>query len=132
MIRKGRVRAYPIFGGAGGEVRLVERCSDAASVKNRFCGAVSLAPTMAIRDFSTVIQEVVQHFFSKRGTDVQIKIEIQAECKEGFDQNTQRTVKENCNTLKFRSAEFEEEYHAKLALSLMPTMHESCPRPPRR
>ena len=60
-------------------------------------------------DFATIMDEVVQHFSSKLGVAVQINIEIQANNKDGFDQNLQRTIKENCNVLKFKSTEFEEE-----------------------
>jgi len=55
------------------------------------------------------MNEVVQHFTAKLGVDVSISIEIQAKSSEGFDENLQRTVKENCNVLKFSSAEFEDE-----------------------
>ena len=34
-------------------------------------------------------------------------IEIQAEAATGFDDGLQRAVKENCNVLKFKNAEFE-------------------------
>jgi hypothetical protein len=36
-------------------------------------------------------------------------VEIQAEDATGFDDSTQRAVRENCNVLKFSSAEFEGE-----------------------
>ena len=38
---------------------------------------------------------------------VKIAIEIQAESATGFDDGLQRAVKENCNVLKFKNAEFE-------------------------
>jgi len=40
---------------------------------------------------------------------VTISVEIQAEDATGFDDNIQRPVRENCNVLKFSSAEFEGE-----------------------
>ena len=42
------------------------------------------------------------------GVQVKIAIEIQAESPTGFDDGLQRTVKENCNVLRFKNAEFEE------------------------
>jgi hypothetical protein len=54
------------------------------------------------------VDEVVQQFTSKLGVDVNISVEIQAKAKDGFDENVQRTVKENCNTLKFTNADFED------------------------
>ena len=80
-----------------------------SSGKTQFYATISLDPVKAKMDFATIMDEVVQHFSSKLGVAVQINIEIQANNKDGFDQNLQRTIKENCNVLKFNSAEFEEE-----------------------
>ncbi len=60
-------------------------------------------------DFSTIVDEVVQQFTAKLGVNVSISVEIQASSKEGFDEGVQRTIKENCNVLKFSNAEFEGE-----------------------
>lgn len=83
--------------------------SVSSSGKNQFYATISLDPVKAKMDFATIMDEVVQHFSSKLGVSVKINIEIQANNKDGFDQNLQRTIKENCNVLKFSSAEFEEE-----------------------
>lgn len=77
--------------------------------KTQFYGTIALDPVKAKMDFAQIMDEVVQHFTSKYGVKVQINIEIQANSKDGFDQNLQRTIKENCNVLKFISAEFEQE-----------------------
>jgi hypothetical protein len=77
--------------------------------KTQFYGTISLDPVKAKMDFATIMDEVIQHFTSKFGINVQLNIEIQANSRDGFDQNLQRTIKENCNVLKFKSAEFEEE-----------------------
>ena len=58
--------------------------------------------------FSDVVNEVVQNFTSKPGAEVSISVEIQADSEEGFDENLRRTVKENCNVLKFKNAEVED------------------------
>jgi len=61
-------------------------------------------------DFATIVDEVVEQFTSKLGVEVKISIEIQAtSIREGFDEAMQRSIKENCNVLKFGNAEFEEE-----------------------
>lgn len=60
-------------------------------------------------EFDTIVDEVVQHFTAKLGVDVTISVEVQAKNSKGFDEPLQRTIKENCNVLKFGSAEFEEE-----------------------
>ena len=57
--------------------------------------------------FSTIVDEVVEQVSAKVGVDVTISVEIQATSQDGFDDAAQRTVKENCNVLKFGSTEFE-------------------------
>lgn len=73
-----------------------------------FMARISLAPMKAKMDFTTIMDEVAQHFSSKFGVNIQINIEIQAECKDGFDQGLQRIITENYNVLKFGSTEFED------------------------
>ena len=46
-------------------------------------------------------------FTSRPGVKAKIAIEIQAESQTGFDEGLQRAVKENCNVLRFKHAEFE-------------------------
>ena len=79
----------------------------AVAVKKRFYGTVSLDPIRAKIDFSTVVDEVVEHFTKNPGAEVKISVDIQAEAAGGFDEQTQRTVRENCSVLNFQSAEFE-------------------------
>ncbi|MCY1241227.1 hypothetical protein D9M68_780440 [compost metagenome] len=50
---------------------------------------------------------MVQQFTLRPGVKVRIAIEIQADSPVGFDEGLQRAVKENCNVLKFKNAEFE-------------------------
>ena len=77
-------------------------------VKKQFYATVSLDPVKAKMDFATIIDEVVQQFTTKLGVDVTISVEIEARSKDGFDESLQRTVRENCNVLRFNTAEFEE------------------------
>jgi hypothetical protein len=79
-----------------------------SATKKQFYGTISLDPVKAKMDFATVMDEVVQQFTAKLGVDVTISVEIEAKSNAGFDEGLQRTVKENCNVLKFNSAEFEE------------------------
>ena len=44
-----------------------------------------------------------------RGVEVKITVEIEAAYREGFEAALQRTIKENCGSLKFRTANFERE-----------------------
>lgn len=79
------------------------------TVKKQFYGTISLNPVKAKMDFATIMDEVVQQFTAKLGVDVTISVEIEAKSRGGFDEGLQRTVKENCNTLKFSNAEFEDD-----------------------
>lgn len=78
------------------------------SAPTQFYATVNLDPVKAKLDFAQVVDEVVQQFTTKPGASVTISVEIQAEDASGFDDNTQRAVRENCNVLKFATAEFEE------------------------
>ena len=79
------------------------------SKTTQFYGATQLDPVKAKMDFANIMDEVVQQFTAKLGVDVTISVEITANSTEGFDESLQRTVKENCNVLRFGSSEFEEE-----------------------
>jgi len=52
------------------------------------------------------MQEVAQHFTRDPETKVSIRVEIDAERPEGFNDTTVRTVSENARTLKFKQSEF--------------------------
>ncbi len=78
------------------------------STKKSFYGTVNLDPVRAKFDFATIVDEVVQQFTSNVDVNVEISIEIRASAKHaGFNESVQRSIKENCNVLKFENAEFE-------------------------
>ena len=79
------------------------------STKKHFYATIHLDPVKAKMDFANIVDEVVQNFTIKPGVNVSISVEIQANSGEGFDEGMQRTIKENCNVLKFSNAEFESE-----------------------
>lgn len=79
-----------------------------STVKTQFYGTVDLDPFKAKMDFATLVDEVVEQFTKRTGVQVKISVEIEASSDAGFDENLQRTIKENCSVLKFGSAEFEE------------------------
>ena len=74
----------------------------------RFYGATTLDPITAKGQFITIMEEEVQNYTFKYGTTVTIRVEVQAEDASGFTDQVQRTVRENCRTLGFSSAEFED------------------------
>lgn len=75
--------------------------------KRQFYGAIELDPIQAKKQFSDLVDEVILQFTSRPDVKVKIAIEIQAESPAGFDDGLQRAVKENCNVLRFKNAEFE-------------------------
>ncbi len=76
--------------------------------KKQFYGSIELDAIQAKKQFADLVDEVVLQFTSRPGVKVKIAIEIQAEASTGFDDGLQRAVKENCNVLRFKNAEFEE------------------------
>ena len=88
---------YPAGGGATTQ-----------STKKQFYGSIELDAIQAKKQFADLVDEVVLQFTSRPGVKVKIAIEIQAEAATGFDDGLQRAVKENCNVLRFKNAEFEE------------------------
>ena len=75
--------------------------------KKQFYGSIELDAIQAKKQFADLVDEVVLQFTSRPGVKVKIAVEIQAEASTGFDDSLQRAVKENCNVLKFKNAEFE-------------------------
>lgn len=56
-----------------------------------------------------MVDEVVEQFTTKVGTEVKITVELHAQSDAGFDEALQRAVRENSNALKFTSFDFEAE-----------------------
>jgi predicted AAA+ superfamily ATPase len=78
-----------------------------APANRRFYGTVDLSPVLAKKEFADLVDEVLQHFTAKPGVKVRISVEMEAESGTPFDEGLQRAVRENCNSLKFKQAEFE-------------------------
>lgn len=68
---------------------------------------MELDSNLAKKIFVDIVDEVVLNFTAKHGVKVRIKVDSEAESPTGFDEALQRAVRENCNVLKFRNAEFE-------------------------
>lgn len=72
-----------------------------------FYGSVKLDALRLRRDAGQIADEVVQHFTSLVGAEVEVNIEIQVRIPEGAPDNVVRTVTENCRVLKFTLQEFD-------------------------
>ncbi len=78
-----------------------------AAIRKHFYASIELDSLVAKKQFADLVDEVILQFTSKPGVKMKISLEIEAESATGFDDSLQRAVKENCNVMKFRNAEFE-------------------------
>ena len=81
--------------------------SNQQTIKKQFYGIVELDAIQAKKQFADIVDEVIMQFTARPGVKVKIAIEIQAELATGFEDGLQRAVKENCDVLRFKNAEFE-------------------------
>lgn len=81
----------------------------AQKTMRRFHGSVQLNPVTASLDFAKISEEIVQHFTADVSAQVRIVVEIEANVPHGIKEHILRAVKENCCTLNFNLADFEEE-----------------------
>jgi len=75
----------------------------------RFHGTVEVDPQNPIGSFTEIVENIIEQFAAQYGTTLSITIDIEARRKKKFDLKTIHIVKENAATLKFKTAEFEEE-----------------------
>lgn len=79
-----------------------------APVQRRFFGTMEADPERLQRDANSIVEEVLTHIISKPGVKVKVNIEIQATVPDGFGEDEMRIVRENCQSLRFYQAGFEE------------------------
>ncbi len=77
------------------------------SVRKRFYSTATLDPLLAKKQFADIVDEVIQQFTTRVEGTIKITVEIQAQSEAGFDEAVQRTVRENCDALKFSTYDFE-------------------------
>lgn len=76
--------------------------------KTRFYASTTLNPDKVAMDFKNIADEVLSHL-RQEGTELVLRLDIEAVKKTGFDDSVVRTVSENAATLKFEQSGFEEE-----------------------
>jgi len=74
----------------------------------RFHGTITLDSARVGRDAARVAEEIIGHLTSLPGATANITLEIDIEVPDGIPEDRVRAVKENSNTLKFKSHGFEE------------------------
>ncbi len=77
-------------------------------VFRRYHASVELEPTRMGRDAGRIAEEVISHLAGLVGANVKIFMEIDAEVPNGIPEETRRIIRENGNTLHFKSHDFEE------------------------
>ncbi|MFT4084667.1 MAG: DUF499 domain-containing protein [Nocardioides sp.] len=80
----------------------------AVELHHRFFGVKELDPQRYAVDFKKIVDEVLAHLVAD-GVDLQVRIEISATARAGFDEARVRTVSENATTLRFETSGFEKE-----------------------
>jgi hypothetical protein len=78
------------------------------AVMRRFHASATIDAARLSRDVDTIATSVVAHIAGLVGANVNITLEIDAQIPSGAPDNVVRTVTENCRTLKFNTAGFEE------------------------
>lgn len=71
-----------------------------------FHGRIEIPPNRPLPQCQSIIDNVVQHLVGTHGAKVELKLIVSAEHADGFNDAVQRTVKENCSTMKFEISEF--------------------------
>ncbi|WP_296136516.1 DUF499 domain-containing protein [uncultured Tessaracoccus sp.] len=74
--------------------------------RTRLFSSVQLTPESASSEFINIDKEVLRHLIGDLGTDVHVRLEIEATRPEGFDDTTVRIVSENGTTLGFEDVSF--------------------------
>lgn len=72
----------------------------------RYFGSVALDSQFPARDFNEIQQEVLRHLI-RPGVQLDVRLEIQAVAPDGFDEQTERVVRENSATLGFDQHDFD-------------------------
>ena len=78
-------------------------------LKTRFYGVKTLNSDKIAMDFKNIADEVIANLRVDDGTELTVRIEIEATNKTGFGDGKVRTVSENAKTLKFDQSGFEEQ-----------------------
>jgi predicted AAA+ superfamily ATPase len=76
-------------------------------LRRRFYGTAHLDAHTGRVQFDEIHSELISLLIAKPGVAVTVKLDIEAEAPQGFDENTVRAARENAKTLGFDQAEFE-------------------------
>ena len=72
-----------------------------------FWASAELDPVTASLKFASIMRELVELFSARHGTNVVVKVDIEASDDRGFDETTVRAAKENSRVLGITSMDFD-------------------------
>ncbi len=78
------------------------------ALKTRFFATTELNPLKVAGGAQDVANEVVRHLIAQPFAKVRVRLEIEAEAPDGYNDALMRDIMENAATLKFTAADFEE------------------------
>ncbi len=73
-----------------------------------FHGSLELGPQELVKKAGTLWEEILRHLEGVPGAKVRLRLDIEAECPNGFDGRVRRIVQENAAVLRLLEAVFEE------------------------
>ena len=74
-----------------------------------FYGSIRVDPNKLGTTAGLISAEVLQHLNKLSGSHVTVTLDIQVDIPDGVPEDTARTVRENCRTLRFETSEFSED-----------------------
>ena len=74
----------------------------------RYYASANLDPIKATLEFSKIVSELVELFSSTVGTNVRIRVDIEAEDPRGFSETVVRAANENASVLGLKPADFDD------------------------
>jgi len=78
-----------------------------SALPTHFWASAELDPVSASLKFANIMKELVELFSARHGTNVVIKVDIDATDSRGFDETTVRAAKENSRVLGIKTADFD-------------------------
>jgi uncharacterized protein len=87
--------------GAGGAATATGGDEKGETLPTRFLGTVMISADRPARDIHQIVEAIVEKLTTIPGSEVSLKLEIDAEVPSGLDRAKVRTLLENANTLGF-------------------------------
>ena len=99
--------AVPPASGGGSTATTTNTPTSTTVMPTHFWASAELDPVSASLKFANIMKELVELFSAKHGTQVVIKVDIEASDARGFEESTVRAAKENSRVLGIQSADFD-------------------------